>query len=339
MGPAYIHTVISGRQRSFKLGSSLKITGTITRDEVAAVAGQIGRKAQLFPMKVSVNWKDDGRKQVFNYRVARHRWMTPMMVSTVLNDSAWGWRELPERHHVKYSLSVDFGKFGKYTASNTSSGTDINWASSDLERAVYSLMRTPYGPRPEIRGIDVSITIASGEMTASIIDFRLDAQTYKPGQTVTGTITLRRPRKPRTTMPIKFQLPDDLPEGSHTLSVGSWSSALSAEKSAQPHKFTAKTTADLLAAVQRSVLTQGNVLYMWLPLRDGGGIALDKRELPDLPSSKAAMIAQARLLDTKTFRRLLRREMKAAYVLSGSASARFTVTKHRSETPVSGQHR
>jgi len=338
MGPAYIHTVISSRSRSFKLGTGLNVTGAITRDETSAVAGQIGRKAAMFPMKVLVNWKDDGRKQAFQYNVARHRRMTPMIVSSLLGDSAWGWRELPERHHVTYSLSVDFGKLGKYSASNTSSGTDIYWASSDLDRALFAMMNNPFGPRPEIRGIDVSITIASGAIEASIIDFRLDAGTYRPGQTVTGAITLKRPRKARTTMPVKFKLPDDLPEGTHTLHVGNWSSALSARKAEQPHKFSPKTTAELLAAAQMSVLTRGNMLYMWLPLGDGGGIALDKKELPDLPASKAAMITQARLLDTKTFRRSLRREVKADYVLSGSARAGFTVTKHRTETPVSRQN-
>ncbi|MCP4379024.1 MAG: hypothetical protein GY794_22975, partial [bacterium] len=47
MGPAYIHTIISGRSSSFKMGSSLKMTGTITRDETTAIAGQIGRKTKM----------------------------------------------------------------------------------------------------------------------------------------------------------------------------------------------------------------------------------------------------------------------------------------------------
>jgi len=334
MGPAYIHTVISSMRSSFKMGASLNMTGTITRDETTAVAGQIGRKTAMIPMKVSIDWPGDKRKQAFNYKIAKHRFMTPMLVSMLVGDSAWGWRELPERHHVSYSLSVDFGKLGKYRASNISSGSDIYWATSDLDRAVFTMMRNPYGPRPDIRGIEVSIKIEPGEMDASIVDFRLDSQTYGPGATLTGVLTLARPRKKRTTMPVKFKLPDDLSEGVHTLQVSNWSSAASADMREQPHKFNPKTTEELLASMQRAVLLQGNVLYMRLPLKDGGGIALDKKELPDLPASKAAMIKQAKLLDTKTFRRSLLRETKVNYVLTGSVQASFTVTKHRSQTPV-----
>jgi hypothetical protein len=337
MGPAYIHTIISGRSNSFKMGSSLNISGTITRDETTAVAGQIGRKTAMIPMKVQVDWVADKRKQSFNYKIANHRRMAPMLVSMLLGDAAWGWRELPERHHVSYSLTVDFGKLGKYRASNISSGSDIYWASSDLERPVFSMMRNPYGPPPEIRGIEVSIKIMPGEIDANIIDFRLDSDTYAPGDTLTGTLTLARPRLKRTTMPVKFKLPDDLPEGAHMLQVSDWSSAASAGMREQPHKFSPKTTEELLASMQRSVLLQGNVLYMRLPLKDGGGLTLNKKELPDLPASKAAMIAQARLLDTSTFRQSLLRETKVKYVLSGSAVASFKVTKYRSQTPIASE--
>ncbi|GAH67210.1 unnamed protein product, partial [marine sediment metagenome] len=163
----------------------------------------------------------------------------------------------------------------------------------------------------------------------------LDNDTYKPGETVTGHVTLRRFRKPRTTLPVKFELPEDLPEGKYTLSASNWSAALSAARSEQPHKFAARTPADLLAGIQRTVGPQADVLYVRLPLPKGGGLALDKKELPDLPPSKAAVISQARLLDTRTFRRALVREIKTGYVLTGSARAGFEVTRHRRETPVS----
>jgi len=334
MGPAYIHTVVSGRNNSFKLGSLMRVTGTMTRDEETAIAGTIGPKPQMIPMKVLVDWVADKRKQTFNFAIAQHPRMTPIMVSSMLSDAAWGWRSLPERHHVSYSMTVDFGKLGKYKASNMSSGSDVYWAGSDLDRALFSMMRNPYGPRPEIRSIDVSIKIMPGEIDASIVDFRLDTDTFEPGDTLTGTLTLARPRQKRTTMPVKFKLPDDLPEGIGTLQVCDWSSAASADMRAQPHKYRPKTTREFLASLQRSVLNQGDVLYMRMGLPNGGGIALDKKELPDLPASKSVLITQANLLDTRKFSNSLQRTQKVKYVLSGSAAVRFRVVKHRRQKPV-----
>ncbi|MHC4295415.1 MAG: SpoIVB peptidase S55 domain-containing protein, partial [Planctomycetota bacterium] len=42
MGPAYVHTVISGLLQSFKLGTTLSLSGTLNRDESVGVAGTIG---------------------------------------------------------------------------------------------------------------------------------------------------------------------------------------------------------------------------------------------------------------------------------------------------------
>jgi len=334
MGPAYIHTVISGRNNSFKLGSLLKVTGTMTRDETTAIAGKVGPKPRMIPMKIFVDWTADKRKQTFNFTIAQHPRMAPIMISNMLSDAAWGWRELPERHHVSYSLTVDFGKLGKYKASNMSSGSDVYWAGSDLDRAVFSMMRNPYGPRPEIRSVDVSIKIMPGEIDASIVDFRLDSDTFAPGDTLSGTLTLARPRQKRTTMPVKFKLPDDLPDGVGTLQVCDWSTATAADMRERPHIFKPKTTKEFLNSMQQAVLGQGNVLYLRMGLPDGGGIALDKKELPDLPASKAALITQAKLLDTGTFAKSLVRTQKIKYVLSGSTSVKFTVTKNRRQRPI-----
>ena len=45
MGPAYVHSVIPSVHSSFKLGSTLKITGAMRQDEYTAVGGRIGTRA------------------------------------------------------------------------------------------------------------------------------------------------------------------------------------------------------------------------------------------------------------------------------------------------------
>jgi len=335
IAPGYVHTVVSGLFSSFKMGTDLGISGALVRDEYTGVLGRIGPKAVMIPMTVSVNWKDDRRKLTCRYNICRHKYLTNMLVSMVLFEAVWGWRELPERHHVGYSVDVDFGKLGKYHAENISNGMDIYWPSSDMGRAVSAMLWNPYGPPAPIKSISVAMTITAGDVGGEIIDFRLDRDTWRPGETVTGRVTLRRFRKPRTTLPLKFELPEGLPEGKYTLSASNWSAAISATQREQPHKFAARTPADLLAGIQRTVGPRADVLYVRLPLPESGGLALDKKELPDLPPSKAAVISQARLIDTRAFRRTLVREIKTDYVLTGSAGADLEVTKHRRETPVS----
>ena len=337
MGPAYVHTVIPTLMRSMKLSSQLDITGTLTRDEQTGVAGRIGPKPQMIPMTVNVNWKNDRRKQTYRYKICRHRYLTGSLTRMLMYDAAWGWRELPTYHTVRYSMTVDFGKLGKYRTSNISSGNDVYWVLSDLTRPIVPLLDNPYDEPAKIASIDVSMTIDSGDISAQMLAFKLDGQIYRPGETLTGKVTLRRFRKPRTTLPVEFKLPADLPEGSYTLQVCNWSTATSRLQSEMPHRFDPRNNAQLLASIQRTVQTRGNVLYLRLPVKKGSGLAIRKHELPDLPDSRARIIAQADSLNTRRFSRAIVQKMPTDYVLTGSASAAFKVVKRPKETLIRKQ--
>ena len=337
MGPAYVHTVMPGLLSSFKISSGLKITGTLNRDEQTGVAGRIGPKPQMIPMTISVEWKNDRRKQSYRYNLCRHRWLTPSLARMLMYDAAWGWRELPTYHTVRYSMTIDFGKLGKYSASNVSSDSDVNWVLSDLSRPIAALLNNPYGKPPKITKIDVRMTIDSGDITARLLEVKLDGLTYRPGETLTGEVTLRLFRKPRTTLPVRFKLPEDLPEGSYTLQVCNWSQALRRLQSEMPHRFDPRTPEQLLAAVRRTVQMRGNVLYLRLAVKKGSGLAVDKRELPDLPDSRARIIAQADTLNTRSFSRAIVQKMPTGYVLSGAAGAAFKVVKRPKETLIRKQ--
>lgn len=337
MGPAYVHTVVPTLMRSFKLSSQLGITGTLNRDGQTGVAGRIGPKPQMIPMTVNVHWKNDRRKQTYRYKLCRHRYLTASLTRMLMYDAAWGWRELPTHHTVRYSVAVEFEKLGKYSTSNISSGNDVYWALSDLTRPIVALMDNPYGKPAKVTNIGVTITIDSGNINAQLLAFKLDGQTYRPGETLTGKVTLQRFRKPRTTLPVKFKLPADLPEGSYTLQACNWTAATSRLQSEMPHRFDPRNPEQLLASIRRTVQMRGNVLYLRLPVKKGSGLAIRKQELPDLPDSRARIIAQADNLNTRRFSRAVVQKMPTDYVLTGSTSAAFKVVKRPKETLIRKQ--
>jgi len=324
MGTAYVHAVIASRYTSFKLASTLRMTGATSADETVGVVGRRAAKAEMIPLTVKVDWPDNGRKQVMKYKIAQHPWLTPMLMYSVIFDAAVGWREAPEDHTVTHETTVDFGKLGVYRASNISSGNDVWAAVSDVSRPVTALAHNPFGPRIMPKRVEIKITIRSGDITARILDFRLEGDTYRPGETLRGEITIRPYRKPRRKIPVRFDLPADLPEGAYTLAACDAYTATSELRDEMPQRFDPRTPRQLLDAVQRTVLLKEDSLYLRLPLTRGG-LAIGTRELPDLPQSRAKIIAEARRIDTKTFTQALVREQKTKYVLSGSAAARFTV--------------
>lgn len=332
IGPAYVHTCVAGRNRSFKLSSGMDVAGTMIRDEAVGVSAVIGRKPTMIPMTVTVEHKDGPRKEVYRCRVAKHRNMTATMARLVLYNAAWGWHELPEHHTVRYRLSVDYGKLGTYRSENVSTGEDVYPVLSDLTRPIYGLMSNPAGKPVAPQRIDVTLRIEKGDRSARMIVLRLDGQKYRPGETITGRLIIRPFRRDRKAVPIRFELPDDLPEGTYSLTACDATNALSRLQSEMPHKFAGTTTQQLFDAMQRVVQPPADQLYLRLPVPGGRGVALEQRELPDLPGSRAAILAQARLINTRIFSRSLVRTLKTEYLISGSVAASFRVQREPAET-------
>src|SRR4029079_1759885 len=51
MGSGYIHSVIANLVNSFKLGSALKVQGTLHADQVVGVAGKLGEAPATVPIE------------------------------------------------------------------------------------------------------------------------------------------------------------------------------------------------------------------------------------------------------------------------------------------------
>jgi len=332
MSTAYVHTVVPGLIRSFKLAASVKPAGALYRDTEVAVAGDLRTRARTVPMTVAVTWTDVPRTQKYRYNICHHDRLTASMIAMMIRTSSTGWRDMPEFHTVRYTTDVEFAGLGKFHSENVSSGSGAQWAASDTARVVSALLNNPYARAPTVKRIDVKITISRGDTGATIQQMRLDGSVFRPGETVTGHLVVRLFRRAREKIPIAFKLPPDLPEGTYTLSAVDFFDEVSARQRENRHRHTPQTPAEMLAAIQRLMGPQSSRVYLRMRVPRGGGLALGTRELPDLPPSRAQIIADARKLYTFTFARPLVQTVKTTYVVSGSASVSFTVRDKPAET-------
>jgi hypothetical protein len=330
MGPGYVHAVVPHLLRSFKLSAPLEIAGSLMRDEGTAVTARVGRKVSMIPMTVRVEWADSGRRQTFHYRVCRHRDLTMLFAQTLVYESGLAYHDPPTYHTVRYKLAAEYADLGRYEVSNVATGWGFYRTASDLVRPIYAVEYNPYAEPPELESLEVEMTVSRGEIGVMILDLRLDAETYRPGDTVTGSVILRPFRGERVSLPIRFKLPDDLPEGTHALTACDSIAATARRQQEMPHRFDPDTLEELFDAVQRTVELPADRLYLRLPL-DSGGLALGQQELPDLPLSRAGIVAQAGKLDTHAFVRSKVERIRTDYVLDGSVTAEFTVRERPRE--------
>jgi hypothetical protein len=336
MATAYVHTVVKSILRSFKLASTVKIVGAVDRDEYTGVTGEIGKSAEMIPMTVTLIHAQTGRKQQYKYKIIKHKWMTAALARALVGESVYAWNKPPDQHHIDYRITVAYDKLGKYTAGNHSSN-DMAWdAISDTGRVIYALTENPYAEPVYPERIDVSLTVSEGANYAQLLKLSLDGSVYKPGDTVTGKLLVRRFRRPRTTIPVTFKLPKDIEDGAHTLQACDFLQALSAEQRLHPHKYAARTPQELFRVAQKVVKPQANDLYLRMTL-PGGGVAIHRQELPDLPDSKAKILAEADLPDARDFGRQVEQTQRTDYVLSGSATATVTVRQNPEKTAIHEQ--
>jgi hypothetical protein len=97
-------------------------------------------------------------------------------------------------------------------------------------------------------------------------------------------------RKPHfTRASYEFKLPDDLPDGEYSLTVGSGTDHLASLRTEKPHLFSAETLPEVLAVLNRMGAHPENRLYVRLGL-NRGGLAVNHMEMPDLPSFRRVIM-------------------------------------------------
>lgn len=331
IAPAYIHTLVSTMNESFKLGSALPPTGTLISDEQVGIVGITGKKAPMLPVKISVFWKDENRRQTYHYEIVRHNLLTPLALIFAIDNAQNGWKAAPEFRTVSYKGRIEFDGVGTLSLDNICTGDGVIEATIQAARPILALARNPFGAPVMARSIDLDFIIESGDTSAEILSINLDGSVYKPGDVVTGSITVRPFRHADKTMPIRFELPDGLAEGKYKLNACDAMMGLREMRTMMPHRFDPKNVQELFQALQVLARPRASQLYLCLPMT-GGGLAIRQDELPELPRSKAAILDEAKLLDAVNYKELIQTLTPTSYVLSGHAISNFAVQVRPNET-------
>jgi hypothetical protein len=183
----------------------------------------------------------------------------------------------------------------------------------------------PYQPL-RINRIDCDTVVHSGRRTADIEAIELDSDTYRPGDTVRATVFVKPYKESRQRQTIALKLPADLPEGSYTATV--CDDLLNARLTTRdnPTLNNPTTLAQVLDALQVQIGAKRTNLVLRLPTGDSG-VALEGRALPNLPPSMVHILANGRRTGAQPLRQTLVARKATDWVIQGSETVRFTVSK------------
>jgi hypothetical protein len=326
----YIHTVYPRQTVSFKMGSPLRTVGVINADVSTCIAGWIGRKPDMVPVRMTVALNKE-HARIFNVEVARQRSLLATLVYTALTNSIDMEGELPEELTAHFRARVEMEEGPPLLIDDTFSGFSGGRAPQALYTQVGSVVNLlTYNPFKELRikRIDCETQIESGRQTAEIEAAEVDAETYAPGDLVKATVRVRPHKGLPQRMTVSLKLPLDLPEGNYTATVCDEVAAARMTIRGNPVLYNPTTSGQVLQAL--AVQTEARRTNLVLRLPTGAhGVSTAGKALPNLPGSMVHILANARRSGAQTMTGAVSARRSTEWVIQGAETVRFTVNKSR----------
>jgi hypothetical protein len=320
-----VYTVIPSVNRSNKLGAALKMVGTLYGDENTGVFGIVGKAPPMIPLEVTVH--DLRGTQEYHYNLAQDENLTPMLLLEGASASVYAHNDPPEDHTIRYSVEVEFEGLGTFRSENFTSQRGMGGVGADLMMPAMSLMGAPFG-KARITRAKADITVEKGARSASFDEVTLPRTVFKPGEKVEAKVRWFHYRQSPafTNATYSIDLPKDLPDGDYELTVCSPRSHLAEMREEKPHLFRAKNLRDMLDAFNRLTGCPDNGVYLRLSL-PRGGLAVDKTELPELPSFRRQILADSGRTDIHRFAEVKVARYDTTFAVTGERTFRIKVNR------------
>jgi hypothetical protein len=327
----FIHTIYPRQTVSFKMGSPLRTVGVINADVSTCIAGWLGRKPDLLPVRMTVALRDQGPAKTFNVQVVRQRSLLPTLVFTALMNSVDMEGELPEELTGDLMARIELEGHPPVVIKDAFSGFTGGRAPQALYNQVGTVVQLlTFNPHQSLRitRIECDTLIHSGRRTADIEAVELDSDTYEPGATVKATVFLRPYKGMRQRVPVTLQLPVDLPEGTYTGTVTD--DLVNARQTLRdnPTLNNPQNVNQVLESLQVQLAAKRTSLALRVPVGPTG-VAVGGKALADLPASMVQILAGSRRTGVQAVGGALVARQPTDWVIQGTDTVRFTVTRHK----------
>jgi hypothetical protein len=324
MSAGTVHTVVTGRQKSFKFATAGPVVGTICQDQAAGIHGIIGPIPPMIPMTVRLDRYDMPEPREFHLQIARDETLTAPIMQAATMSAAQMYGSPPLENSIEYSVKVNIRDRAPVEFSNISSGSGFVPVVSELFSVVALLMNNPY-ETAEIEDVEVAIEMEPKSREAQIWGIELSDMSVKPGETVEARVTLMTYRQEKYACRVPIEIPSDLPPGKYDVSLFSQGDYMSFVRKASQYRYSPDDMDSMIAMINRILNVPRNHLFAVINLPEGG-IALRRQELPNLPASRAALLQDPRrILPVSPVRHWIESRQSLPIVSTGSLNIELTV--------------
>jgi len=186
--------VMPALSTSFKIASPRREIGTLIQDRQACVVADTGQHTDMIPVHVRVSGGGRGPARTFNAEVIRHRFLTPMLASTVVANAAQTFASdvADATFTVRTSLDVR-GEKPLELVDHAFSNDGFSPRTLQLlqgVRTIGELLFNPFGPA-NLRSVEVQVDVEYKADVAEITGVALASDVLEPGSRPSLRVSLR----------------------------------------------------------------------------------------------------------------------------------------------------
>ncbi|HLW68665.1 MAG TPA: SpoIVB peptidase S55 domain-containing protein [Gemmataceae bacterium] len=329
----HVHTIYPRWNVSFKMGTPLQTVGTITADVSTCIAGWLDKKPDMLPMSMSVRKEPGGQAAQYHVEMVRHKQLLPALIFAALTNAIDQEGDLPEEITAAFTLRIEMEGHepivirDRYAGASYSGGRAPAALYNPVALLVQQILSNPF-EKVRFTKIECETEIEAGRHSAEIEGVQLESDTYAPGETVRGTVYMRPWKGTPQKVPVALKLPEDLPEGSYSITLSEEGIAAKADLRSQPQWNNPLNLEQLLAGYRLLAAAKRTNLTLRLPL-PASGVALDGKALPNLPPSMVQTFSQTHRTAVQSISKAVESKQPVPWVIQGSETVRINVTKNK----------
>lgn len=324
MATGYIHVTVPSRDVSFKLGTSVKPVGTLVVDQANGIAGVLGKTPDMLRVSLDVKRQDLAGDAHFDFEVVKD----PRLMLTFLNAAVGASVAVSGKPDAKVMIrvkaTIDVEGYEPVEMEEIYGGPQ---ASADalgiFVVPLGHILHNPY-ERVNVTSLRISSEVIPGDPRGVIRHVETDKGDYRPGEAMDVAVTLQPYRSKSVIRHYKLKLPDDVAKGPLRLLVCDSATDARLEGREMPHRFRPEKVAGVLDFFRRP---RPNTDLVFRLSQGASGVAVEGREMPDLPASVISVLGKQPPMEVQPFLQPVVHRERTEFVVVGQHQVQVNVIR------------
>ncbi|MEM9445093.1 MAG: hypothetical protein AAGA18_07045 [Verrucomicrobiota bacterium] len=220
MASAEILSILPSYFRPFKIANTGKMSGTITQDRTAAIAGKIGKLPEMGTYKIKRQWNGVSQ-ETLEGGFAKHRALTPQLILMIMIQSMILGDELSDEVSLRLEGKLGFKDYPSLILDGVYSGTRSERMSALFDQG-FTIMNlvNEYAYELDITSLELDVKTLEQASVWEIEKVVLDPPVIRSDQKIEAVITLRNLAGEREVQRFSFELPEHIKDGQVGIYVG-----------------------------------------------------------------------------------------------------------------------